>query len=294
MIHPGVLLKTHGLHASKRRGQNFLTQPATAAAIARSAGIGPEDVVLEIGAGLGALTLACAALARRVIALEVDRGVHQALTPILVQEGAANVDLRLQDALDLDWPALAQEVGQPLVVVGNLPYAISSPLLFTLLENISRWRSATLMVQREVAVRLLAGPGGKDYGRLTVLLATWCRITPGPVVGPDQFFPRPQIDSQVVHLTPLEPPPAALEGPGQVQWYSQVVKAAFSQRRKTLANSLAGGLGLERQAVAQALEAAGLEGSRRAETLAPGEFGRVAQALAGLATQATPAGGAAD
>jgi 16S rRNA (adenine1518-N6/adenine1519-N6)-dimethyltransferase len=108
------------------------------------------------------------------------------------------------------------------------------------------------------------------------------------VVGPDQFFPRPQIDSQVVHLTPLETPLVDLRGPGQAQWFGRVVKAAFSQRRKTLANSLAGGLGLERQAVAQALQAAGLDGGRRAETLDPGQLGQVARALAPLAGEGAP------
>ncbi|MBI5521419.1 MAG: ribosomal RNA small subunit methyltransferase A [Desulfarculus sp.] len=280
MTHPGVLLKTHGLHASKRRGQNFLCQPATASAIARAAGIQAGDVVLEIGAGLGALTCACAELAARVVALEVDRGLHAVLAGLLAERGIANVDLRLADALDLDWPAIAAEAGGPLVVVGNLPYAISSPLLFNLLENRALWRSATLMVQREVATRLLAAPGGKDYGRLTVLMQTWLEARPGMVVGPEQFFPRPAVDSQVLHLKPLEAPLVPLAGPAAEEWFSRVVKAAFSQRRKTLANSLAGGLNRPREEAAQAIAAAGLDPGRRAETLQPQELGRVAAALA--------------
>jgi 16S rRNA (adenine1518-N6/adenine1519-N6)-dimethyltransferase len=279
MTHPGILLKTHGLRASKRRGQNFLSQPATALAIARSAGLLPEDVVLEIGAGLGALTMAAAGLARRVIALEVDRGLHEALTAILEQEGIANVDLRLIDALKLDWPGIATEAGGPVKVVGNLPYAISSPLLFDLLENRDCWRSATLMVQREVATRLLARPGGKDYGRMAVLLQTWLEIKAGMVVGPDQFFPKPQIDSQVLHLGLLDEPLVPFSDPGQALWFSQVVKAAYSQRRKTLANSLSGGLARPREEVLAALKAAELDPGRRAETLEPRELGRVAACL---------------
>ncbi|MFH1032899.1 MAG: 16S rRNA (adenine(1518)-N(6)/adenine(1519)-N(6))-dimethyltransferase RsmA [Pseudomonadota bacterium] len=279
MTHPGVLLHTLELRASKRRGQNFLCQPATALAIACGAGLKPGDVALEIGAGLGALTCAAASLAGRVIALEVDRGLFQALPAILEQEGVANVDLRLVDALDLDWPAVAAQAGGPLKVVGNLPYAISSPLLFKLLENRAYWRSATLMVQREVATRLLARPGGKDYGRLSVLMQTWLDIRAGMVVGPDQFFPRPAVDSQVLHLKPLVAPLVPLDGPGQEAWFAQVVKAAYSQRRKTLANSLAGGLARPRAEVVAALEAAGLDPGRRAETLTPQELGLVAASL---------------
>jgi 16S rRNA (adenine1518-N6/adenine1519-N6)-dimethyltransferase len=280
MTHPGILLKEHGLKASKRRGQNFLCQPATALAIARAAGLEPGDVVLEIGAGLGALTLAAAGLAARVIALEVDRGVHAVLEGLLKAQGVANVDLRLTDALELDWAACAQAAGGPLTVLGNLPYAISSPLLFNLLENRSYWRSATLMLQREVAGRLLAAPGGKDYGRLSVLLQTWFTVRPGMLVGPDQFFPRQAVDSQVLHLSPLAAPLVPLDGPRQEAWFGQVVKAAYSQRRKTLANSLAGGLGRPREEVARAITAAGLDPGRRAETLTPQELGRVAAALA--------------
>ena len=279
MIHPGHLLKAHGLRASKARGQNFLTQPASAAAIAGGAGIGPEDTVVEIGGGLGALTLAVAGLARRVVSLEVDRGLHPVLVAILAQAGADNVEARLADALDLDWRAEAGAAGAPLVVVGNLPYSISSPLILALLANRSHWRSATLMLQREVAQRLAAAPGGKDYGRLTVLVQTWCLVRPGPVLGPEQFFPRPAVDSRVLRLEPRpEPLVPWAQGEGE-QRLTRVVKAAFSQRRKTLVNSLCGGLGLDRPLVAAALAQAGIDPARRAETLAIAELGRVALAL---------------
>ncbi|CAO0820164.1 Ribosomal RNA small subunit methyltransferase A [Desulfarculales bacterium] len=280
MTHPGVLLHTHGMRASKRRGQNFLCQPATALSIVRSAGLTLGDVVLEIGAGLGALTLAAASLAGRVIAIEVDRGLHQVLVDLLQRQGVANVDLRLTDALALDWPATVKEAGGPLVVVGNLPYAISSPLLFKLLENRACWRSATLMVQREVATRLLTQPGGKDYGRLSVLMQTWLEVRRGQVVGSEQFFPQPAVDSQILHFRPLEEPMVPLAGPTDAEWFAKVVKAAYSQRRKTLANSLTGGLGRSREEVLQALAVAHLNPVRRAETLSPQELGRVAAALA--------------
>jgi 16S rRNA (adenine1518-N6/adenine1519-N6)-dimethyltransferase len=280
MAHPGTLLKSHGLRASKKRGQNFLVHPATAQAIAASAGIGPGEVVVEIGAGLGALTLACARLAARVVALEVDRGLFRALEQVLAGAGADNVELRLQDALDVDWEELAATAGGPVTVVGNLPYAISSPLLLKLVSARECWQRATLMLQRELAQRLSSPPGNKDYGRLSVLVQTWCEIEPGFSVGPDQFFPRPAVESRIVHLKSRRDPLVPLADGEQAAWFQTVVKAAFSQRRKTLANSLAGGLGRDRPGVAQALTRAGIDPRRRAETLSPQEFFRAAQELA--------------
>lgn len=280
MIHPGVLLNTHGLRASKRRGQNFLIHPATAQAIAKSAGISKQDTVVEIGAGFGALTLACAALARRVIALEVDRGVFAVLQDLLAQEQAANVELRLADALKMDWEAAAANAEGPVLVVGNLPYAICSPVLFNLLGSLRHWKSATLMVQKEVADRLLSGPGNKTYGRMSVLAQTWCEIKPGMAVGAGQFFPRPAVESKILHLTPRPKPLVDLDEE-RGRWFAQVVKAAFSQRRKTLLNSLAGGLGQDKEETGRALAVANIDPRRRAETLAPQEFGRIALSLAG-------------
>ncbi|MBU1275774.1 MAG: ribosomal RNA small subunit methyltransferase A [Proteobacteria bacterium] len=278
-MHPAALLKAHGLRAGKKRGQNYLVQPATAAAIAASAGAGPTDTVVEIGAGLGALTLPLAASAARVKAVEVDRGIFAALEEVLAQAGVANVEPMLADALELDWAALAAEAAGPLVVAGNLPYAISSPLLFKLLDNRRHWRRATLMLQKELARRLLSGPGGKDWGRMSVLVQTWCAVSQGMEVGPNQFFPRPDVTSQVVHLEPLATPAALLESPQAQEAYARVVKAAFSQRRKTLANSLAGGLRRERAGVTQALQGLGIDPTRRAETLTIAEFAAVARAL---------------
>lgn len=278
-MHPRDLLKLHGLAASKERGQNFLVQPATAQAIVLAAGIKPGEVVVEIGAGLGALTMAAASQAGRVVALELDRGVHAALQGILDTSGLSNVDLRHANALDFDWQAMAAEAGAPVSVLGNLPYNISSQLLFRLIDAQGAWRRATLMMQKEVAVRLMAGPGNRDYGRLSVLVQAWCGLEPGMKVGPDQFFPRPKVASQVVHLTPLAEPLLGDASPERAAWFSQVVKAAFSQRRKTLANSLAGGLKRERPEIAAALQEAGIQPTRRAETLSIEEFAALCQSL---------------
>ncbi len=277
-MHPAAILKAHGLRAGKKRGQNFLTQPATAEAIAAGAGIGPTDTVVEIGAGLGALTLALAARAGRVIAIEVDRGVFAALQEVLAQAGASNVEARLADALTLDWAALAAEAGAPLAVAGNLPYSISSPLLFNLLEARACWAGATLLLQKELGTRLCAGPGGKDWGRLAVLMQMWCAVRPGMEIGPGQFFPKPAVASQVVHLAPRPAPAADLGGPEGQAALGRVVKAAFSQRRKTLANSLAGGLGLARDQAVALLGAAGIDPTRRAETLSLAEFAALTRA----------------
>jgi 16S rRNA (adenine1518-N6/adenine1519-N6)-dimethyltransferase len=276
--HPRDILRERGLAASKERGQSFLTQPATARAIVESAGVRPGELVVEIGPGLGALTLPLAERAGRVRAVELDRGVCRALEEIVAAAGADNVELVHGDALGLDWPALAARAGGPVLVVGNLPYSVSSPLLFRLLAAPAAWRRATLMLQEEVAVRLAAGPGSRDYGRLSVLVQAWCSLAVGLAVGPGQFFPRPKVASRVVHLEPLARPlaPEAAEDPA---WFARVVKAAFSQRRKTLANSLAAGLGRERAGVAAALEAAGVDPRARAESLAIPELGRAAGAL---------------
>ncbi|WP_449245972.1 16S rRNA (adenine(1518)-N(6)/adenine(1519)-N(6))-dimethyltransferase RsmA [Desulfarculus baarsii] len=277
-MHPRLLLERLGLHASKARGQNFLTQPATAQAIVASAAIGPEDFVVEIGPGLGALTVAAGRLASRVLAVEIDRGVHRALLDVLAEEGLQNVEARLMDALDLDWPATREQAGRPLVVIGNLPYNITSPLLFALLAAAPCWRAATLMVQKEVATRLAAKPGGKDWGRLGVMVQSLCQVRAGVTLSRGQFFPEPNVSSQIVHLTPLEQPLPAALGLSQA-WFGQVVKAAFGQRRKTVANALAGGLGLERGRVEDALGRAAVAPSRRAETLSIAELGAIALAL---------------
>jgi len=279
MQHPNAILRARGLKPSRHRGQNFLTQPATARAIAASAGITPQDTVVEIGAGLGTLTLALAPLARRVVAVEVDRGVFAALEDVLAEAGVQNVEPRLADALKLDWAELARQAGERLVVAGNLPYLIASPLIFHLLDNRHCWRRAVLMVQEEMARRLAAEPGIKDYGRLSVLVQTWCQVQAGIKVGPDQFYPRPAVSSRVVHFTPLHPPRVDLASPEQVRHYARVVKAAFSHRRKTLANSLSGGLGISRQQAQQALQQAGLDPNRRAETLSVEEFHKLALSL---------------
>ncbi len=268
--HPAKLLKEYGLYASKRRGQNYLCQPATAEAIVAAAAIGKQDTVVEIGAGLGALTLPLATRAAKVVALEIDRGIFQALQGIVAP--FPNVEAKLMDAMDFDWSAL----NVPVRVVGNLPYSISSPLLFSLLENMGAWKSATLMLQRELAARLNAAPDTKAYGRLSVLLQSMCVMRENMVVGPDNFFPRPGVDSLVFTLTPREAP---VVPKAEQAWFGQVVKAAFAQRRKTLLNSLGSVLPISRELLTCKLESAGFNPSCRAETLGVERLAALARAL---------------
>lgn len=279
MTHPRDILKELGLYASRRRGQNFLTQPATARAIVAAAGVEADDYVVEIGAGLGALTVALAKAAGNVLAVEVDKGVFSALEEILAQRNLRNVNPVWSDALKLDWDEVASRAGGPVTVVGNLPYSVSSPLIFRLLDSPETWNRAVILLQREVVERLSAEPGNKDYGRLSVLVQNWCEVRPGMVLGPDQFFPRPKVESRLVTLTPREKPLAPLSAESDGVWFQRVVGAAFGQRRKTLVNSLSAGLGLERAAVEQALERAGLPAKERAEKLSPADFGRLGAAL---------------
>lgn len=200
--------------------------------------MGAEDTVVELGVGFGALTLPLAATVRRVVGLELDAGLIRCHR----EEGIlpANVELVHQDLLQADFAALAADTGGRLMIVANLPYSVSNPLLFKLMESREAMAGAVLMLQKEVADRLTASPGTKEYGILTVLLAACATVTPLLHVGPEQFHPRPKVDSVVVRLD-FEPPPerARRLPPYDRLLLHQVVKGAFQQRRKTLLNGLA-------------------------------------------------------
>jgi 16S rRNA (adenine1518-N6/adenine1519-N6)-dimethyltransferase len=239
--------------------------------IVEASGATARDIVCEIGAGAGALTGLLAARAGRVVALEIDPALHRRL-----QAQAArwpNVEPRLADARAFPYASLAPAGG--LVVVGNLPYSASKPILLRLWEARSHLARATLMVQREVAERLAAGPGGRDYGALSVLWQTWAAVSLLFVVPPAAFQPAPAVDSAVVQAVFRSSPAVPLADPDT---FVRVVKAAFARRRKTLANALAAGLpGLDRTRLA----AAGIDGRRRAETLSLAEFARLAELFSG-------------
>jgi len=222
---------------------------------------------LEIGAGLGALTLALVeAGASRVVAIEKDRSLGALLTHSLA--GLPQVRLEVGDALDMDLRQLAED--EP-IVVGNLPYAVTTPLLLHILRPPLFWPKAVVMLQLEVAQRLQAPPGGKDYGAFTLAVAAVATARLAFRVSRRSFYPVPEVDSAVVVLERRTTPAGGLDPAGLLR-LSRVVRAAFGQRRKTLTNALAAGLDLDRSEVADIVSAAGIAPGRRGETLSLDEF----------------------
>ncbi|MGQ0384820.1 MAG: 16S rRNA (adenine(1518)-N(6)/adenine(1519)-N(6))-dimethyltransferase RsmA [Gammaproteobacteria bacterium] len=250
--------------ARKRFGQHFLHDPGVIARIVAAIDPRPGERIVEIGPGTGALTLPLLARCGRVEAIEVDRDLGRELPRIAAGKG--ELFLHQADALGYDFRAL-RGGGPPLRICGNLPYNISTPLLFHLLDAGDAVADMHFMLQREVVQRMIAPPGGKEYGRLTVMLAASCRAVSLFRVGRGAFQPPPRVDSAVVRLLPHREPPFPMPDPVR---FARIVAAAFQMRRKTLRNALRGLLD------EAAFAAAGIDAGRRAETLAPAEFGRLA------------------
>jgi 16S rRNA (adenine1518-N6/adenine1519-N6)-dimethyltransferase len=269
MRSPAQTLRRYGLRPKKSWGQCFLHDPAVLRRIVDHAGVEPGDTVVEIGAGLGTLTVLLAERAARVHAVEKDRDLVTVLRGEL--SDVDNVEVVERNALGLDFAAFAG----PVQVVGNLPYNIASPLLFHILASRRAIRAATLMLQREVAERLVAPPGRRAYGVPSVLCQQAADVRLCFGVSRGAFVPAPRVDSAVVRLRMLEEPRA----PCDDDLFRVVVKAAFGARRKTLRNAL--GARLSGDAVHDALQAAGIDGGRRGETLTVEEFGRLTRALQG-------------
>jgi 16S rRNA (adenine1518-N6/adenine1519-N6)-dimethyltransferase len=269
------LLQRHGLRAKKSWGQNFLVDVRVQERIVAAASVGRDDVVVEIGAGLGALTRLLVAQAGQVIAIEHDAE----LATLLEQEldPCPGLQVERADALDFDFAAAARAAGRALVVVGNLPYQITSPLLFAITDAAAGGRvidRAVLMVQKEFAQRMLAGPGSKVYGRLSVMVQQQAEGAILFHVGPGAFHPRPAVTSTVLRLRPRPTPLAPVRDPAQ---FARVVKQAFAGRRKMLRRGLEPLAGAE--AATRALACAGILGTRRAEELSVEEFARLADAF---------------
>ncbi|MCF8110253.1 MAG: 16S rRNA (adenine(1518)-N(6)/adenine(1519)-N(6))-dimethyltransferase RsmA [Desulfobacteraceae bacterium] len=278
MTAPHCLLTHLGLSPKKHMGQNFLTDPSTAKMIVRRARL-EDAVVVEIGAGVGALTVFAGYSARRVYAVEKDRDLTGILQGVLSEQGAENVEVINENIFDLDLSAIAEKENTRLVVLGNLPYNISSQVIVSLLFQRQIIERAVLMLQSEMARRLYSNPGSKEYGRLSVLTGYCASVSRVAKVGAHQFYPRPKVDSEVVEIY-FEPPAQKAE---DEEFLSAVVKAAFGQRRKTLRNSLTGGdLGINKRQIEAALARAGISGSRRAETLSVSEFVNLSNILAAV------------
>jgi 16S rRNA (adenine1518-N6/adenine1519-N6)-dimethyltransferase len=270
------ILLRHGLRAKKSWGQNFLVDARVQERIVVAASAGKDDVVVEIGAGLGALTRRLVAYAGQVIAIEHD----VELAALLEQDLGHCPGLRVEraDALGFDFAVVARAAGRPLVVVGNLPYQITSPLLFAITDAAAGGRvidRAILMVQKEFAQRMLAAPGSKVYGRLSVMVQQQAEGEILFHVGPGAFHPRPAVTSTVLRLRPRLTPLAPVRDPVR---FAQVVKQAFTARRKMLRRALEPLAGAE--AAARALALAGIQGTRRGEELSVAEFARLADAFA--------------
>lgn len=271
---PGVtrhILKAFDLHASKRLGQNFLIHGGTVEAIVETADICPGDRVLEIGPGIGTLTQGLAEAGASVTAVELDKKLPAVLAETL--SGYDPVRIVGGDILKTDIPALMGE--EPFKVVANLPYYITTPILLTLLERRLPITRIVTMVQREVAERMIALPGGRDYGALSVAVQYYTEPRLAIEVSPRCFLPPPAVESAVMDCVVRKTPPVAVE---DEKHFFRVVRAAFGQRRKTIGNALKS-LGLPRDILQGALSKAGIDPLRRGETLSLSEFAALAGAL---------------
>jgi 16S rRNA (adenine1518-N6/adenine1519-N6)-dimethyltransferase len=250
----------------KRFGQHFLHDPAILRRIVQALGPRGAGRLVEIGPGRGALTRLLLESFGALDAIEIDRDLAALLREKFPHDGA--LVLHEGDALEFDFAALARTRAAPLRIVGNLPYNISTPLLFRLLASAAVITDLHVMLQREVVERLVARPGGGDYGRLTVMLAPWVHIERLFDIGPGAFQPAPRVWSAMVRLT-VRPTPAFVVSPH----FAQVVAAAFGHRRKTLRNALKGVIS------SAAIDACQLDGGVRPETLAPEAFNILARTL---------------
>lgn len=273
---PRTLLRRHGLSAKKSWGQNFLVAESVYRAMVDAVVRADDDWVVEIGAGLGTLTMRlCQRVPEgKVFAVERDPDMVAVLEAELGH--LDNVEVHPQDALRYDLAPLARWRGAPVALCGNLPYQIASPLLFRFLEARQHWTRMVVMLQREMAERIMAPPGTSAYGALGVMLRTWTDVELVVRARASAFVPPPRVDSAVLCFVPLPggAPRVPIEDPAH---YSNVVHAAFGQRRKTLRNALRARF--DAGAVDRALAEVGIDGIRRGETLSIEEMGRLAAAL---------------
>lgn len=273
-----AVLQKYNFNFQKKFGQNFLIDPRVLEKIIRAAEITQEDFVLEIGPGIGTMTQYLCENAREVAAVEIDRN----LIPILADTLSAyeNVEVLNEDILKVDINRLAQEKnqGRPIKVVANLPYYITTPIIMGLFESHVPVDSITIMVQKEVAERMQAGPGTKDYGALSLAVRYYARPEIVANVPPNCFIPRPKVGSAVIRLTRHR------ENPVQVRderLMFRMIRASFNQRRKTLVNGLNNGaeLNLEKQQIVNALGTMGLAPDIRGEALTLEQFAALSNLL---------------
>lgn len=261
----GELIERHGLRPSRALGQNFLCEPGIVDKIVRLAGVKPGDRVVEIGPGLGSLTLGLADAGAEVLAIEADRYLIPAIEEVLEIAGLSQrVQLVHADVLEVDWAELTGDGSW--TVVSNLPYNLAVPLILDLLRDQPNLHDWLVMVQHEAGERLTAEPGSRIYGIPTVLLGYWATATLLDTVPNSVFLPRPRVSSALVRIRRCEGRPVS----APYDRYAELVRAGFGRRRKMLRRSLAGLLSVEQ------IAAAGVDPTSRAETLAPADWGRLA------------------
>ena len=271
-----LIKNKYGFRFSKSLGQNFLIDKEVIDGIVSGAGISEEDLVIEIGPGIGVLTQAAAEKAGRVVAVEIDRNLIEIMKFTL--DGLTNVKIINDNILKTDLQALIREnLGElkHVKILGNLPYYITTPIIMMLLSENVGAESITVMMQKEVADRLMASPGTKTYGAVSVAVQYYSKVNHIIDAPHTSFMPQPKVDSSVLRLDVLDEPLVKVENE---KHYFGVVRAAFSQKRKTLLNSL-GSTGAPKDVIRNALASSGIDESRRAETLSLQDFAVISEEL---------------
>lgn len=272
------ILSRHGFSFKKSLGQNFLTNENILNKIIADASLTPEDTVLEIGPGAGTLTRLMANRVKKLVAIEID----WSLIPILEEtlKDHPNVKVIHADILKLDLDALyKEELSEGFKLVANLPYYITTPIIMRLLESNLPYESLTVLVQREVAQRMSAAPGNKDYGALTCAVQYYTVPILQTRISPGHFYPSPKVESQVITLKKRPQPPVSV---ADEEIFFKVIHAAFAMRRKTLANNLIKAFNLSREKAEQLLADCSLEVNIRGEQLDLARFAQLANRLASL------------
>ena len=262
----------------KKFGQNFLIDTHVLDKIIQAAGVTKDDLVVEIGPGIGTMTQYLAEAARQVVAVEIDKKLIPILHETLSEYD--NVTIINEDILKVDMKALAKQYndGRPVKVVANLPYYITTPIIMGLFESGVPLANITVMVQKEVADRMQSGPGSKDYGALSLAVQYYAKPYVVANVPPNCFIPRPNVGSAVIRLTRYETPPVSVKDPALM---FRLIRASFNQRRKTLQNGLnnAAGLSFSKEEIAAAIERMGVSSSVRGEALTLGQFAELTNYL---------------
>jgi len=277
MTSPKILLAAHKIRPKKQLGQNFIVNPAFTEMIVKRAGILPEDMVLEIGPGLGALTIPLARRAKKIFAVEKDRQIIPILNREILVSGLTNISIIEKDILSVDIKKMVEDLGGKIVVMGNLPYNISSQILVQLIRSREGISRAVLMFQKELAQRLTAETGCKEYGRLTVMLRYCSDIKKMVDAKASIFYPKPKVDSEVLELKFKK----KIDHKAVDETFLfKVIKSGFGNRRKTLKNALAASeLNMDPHTAKEILETSGIDPIRRAETLTVEEFVRLSNNL---------------